>query len=123
MEEAAVEAEAAIKAVEVVLDPKPNTKIVKIAPMENVNHYTKRRLMQPKKKRKLRKLKRKSKVVIRDNNIKTMKLMKTPTTTDITMPQDQNTKEFKSLPTLKFPQFHQRTIERNNQIKAILIRK
>lgn len=122
-EEVAVEEEAAIKEAEVVLDPKPNMKTAKIVPMVNANQFTKRRLMQLKKLKKLRDLKRKSKVVIRDNKIEPMKLMKTPTITDITTHQDLNTKEFKSLLILKFPQFHPKMRERNNQIKTILIRK
>ena len=94
--EVAVAEEAAIKVVEVVQDPKLNTLIVMIAHMENANHFTKRRQLITKTMRKLKILKRKSKVVIREVKIEIMKLMKTPIITNITMPQDQNTKEFKS---------------------------
>jgi glutamine amidotransferase PdxT len=45
------------------------------------------------------------------------------TTISISMDQDQNTKELKSLQTLKFQQYYLKIKERNNQKKLISIRK
>lgn len=121
--EVAVAEEAAIKVEEVALDPKPTMLTVKIVPMANVNHSTKRSQLKVKKWRKLRELKRKSKAAIEETKIEPMKLMKTLTITDITMGQDQNTKEFKSQLTQKFHQYQLRKRERSNQIRMISKRK
>lgn len=99
---------------------------MEIVLMEKESPSIRKRVLTRKMERKLKAMKRKSKVETKKITRITRepkKLMKILITTSITTLQDPNMKEFKSLLILKFQQPSQRKRERSNQIKTISIRK